>query len=278
MALIAPLALPLSAQTSGFPTRPLSAVTTAVGDAGTSPFGLDAVFMNPARAAAASGFLATYVTHEQTGLRGYAVSAGFVALVPLTVSVWKYDVGSLFDDELLAADPSLASLGVFTTGMDLAAATSAGSFRVGVGTSVEFQHNLTMESQRFAARLGVLWDEPFGMVALSWAGEPGASPVSGLSSGIARGTVVVRPLRGPVSAEAGLEATWSPSDAGVEISTSALIGPAPLRIIAGWRWSAMQPAAGMILRVDKFAIAVAREFSGEDALGGLTVLTFSMAW
>ena len=276
--LIAPLALPLSAQSGGFPLRPLSAATTAAGDAGTSPFGLDAVFFNPARAASASGFQATYATHEATGLRGYALSAGFVALVPLAVSVWRYDVGDLFDEELLAADPSLASLGVFTTGIDLAAAGSIGPFRVGAGASAEFEHNLTLDRQRFAARVGVLWDHPAAMVALAWTGQAGASPVSELGSGAARGTVVVRPFRGAVAAEAGMEATWRPSHRAVEISTNAVVGPAPLRVIVGWRWSAMQPAAGMILSVDRFTVAVAREFAGTDVLGGLTVVTFAMAW
>ena len=40
----------------------------------------------------------------------------------------------------------------------------------------------------------------------------------------------------------------------------------------------MQPAAGMMLSVDRFRVTVAREFGGAEALGGLTVVTLAMAW
>jgi len=264
---------PLAAQSSGFPERPLAASVVAGGDAGTSSNHLDAVFLNPARAAVGKGIAMGYVTHPETGLRGYSLSGAFHAVLPVALSVWRYEVADLFDEELLVSDPSLASLGVFATGVDLAIAARIGAVLVGAGSSVEFQRNLTVDRQRLSSRLGVGLDLASWMAGASWTTLPGEP-----SDGVGRVMLLAKPLRTPWILETGFEATWSSADGRWGLSTSVLAGHPALKMIFGWRWHDMQPAAGMLLSVDRVSLGVAREFGGRTTVGGLTALTVAMRW
>jgi hypothetical protein len=274
--LIAPAASSLGAQSAGFPPRALPAGTIAAGDAATAPNGLDAIFLNAARVVTASGFAATYLAHDETGLRGYALSAGFELGVPVALSVWKYEVAGLFDDDLLAADPGLASLGVFTTGLDLVTGARIGLLDVGIGSSLEFQHTLAVEHRRASARVGVATDRRGWMAGLAFGTLPEGSLLSGPAVG--RGTLVVKPLRATILVEVGLEATWTSTGNRSTFTNSALVGTGALRLLAGWRWADRQPTAGILLNVERFSLGVAREFGGRETIGGLTVLTFAHAW
>jgi hypothetical protein len=269
---------PLSAQSGGFPDRPLTAGTVAAGDAGTSPNPLDAVFLNPARTVGASQLMASYLVHEETGLRGYALMAAFKAGIPVALSIWKYEAANLFDEELLAADPTLASLGVFTTGLDVAAAVPIGSLAFALGVSAEFQHTLAVDDQRFGTRVGVAVDEPIGLLGLSWTGHAGRSPLSDFDAGTARATTIIRPLRGPMLVQLGLEVAWSPGDDRLAFINSVAAGPGPLKAIAGWRWNDRQATLGITLQVERLALTVGRELGSGTVIGGLTALTFSMRW
>lgn len=276
--LIAPAWATAAGQDGGFPSYPLTAGTVAAGDAGTSLHALDGVFLNPARSTAAVGFAATYLTHPETGLRGYALSAGFRMVLPAVLSVWKYEVADLFDEALLRTDPSLASVGIYTTGLDVALAIPIGPVAIGAGTTAEFQRQLTVDHQRFGTRLGVAIERPLGLLGLSWAASPGSTPLSGVGTGTARATGLLRAVRPRVAVQLGAEATWTPSRGDGTLVTGAAVGPPPLRLMAAWRWTDQQLAVGMLVAVERFSLTIGREFGSETVLGGLTALTFGMEW
>ena len=278
LAVAALVAAPLAAQSSGFPTRPLSAGPTALGDGGSSPTALDAVFLNPARVAGRSGLAATYLIQEETGLRGSSLAIGFRAGLPVAVTVWKYDVGDLFDDALLAADPSLEALGVYTTGADLAVGMPKGAWALGVGVSGEFSHTLGRNRQRFASRAGAFYDGATLTAGLSWTNGMERNPLVGLRTGMARATISWRPSLGPTTLELGHGGAWLVAEGRLDFVSSVMIGPKPLQILAGWRWGNRQFTGGLLMRLSLASVAVAREFGGRDALGGLTVLTAALGW
>lgn len=267
------LAAPLAGQQSGFPTRPLGAAAVALGDGGGSPTAPDAVFLNPARAVGARGLFGSYLLHESTGLRGNAIGVGVQAGLPLVLTVWKYEVADLFDDALIAIDPSLAAFGAYVTGMDLTVGFRAAGLAIGAGTSAEFQRTVGRRSERVAGRVGVHRATPTTTLGLSWTNAMSSTPFTGGSQGAARANFGWNPVARPVGVTVGVDLYWSRADGQTDASTYALVGPASLKWLAGWRWTDQQLTSGIMLRVGTLTLAIAREFGGRDVLGGLTVLT-----
>jgi len=104
------------------------------------------------------------------------------------------------------------------------------------------------------------------------------SPLSDFDAGTARATTIIRPLRGPMLVQLGLEVAWSPGDGRWAFINSVAAGPGPLKAIAGWRWNARQVTLGFALKVEPLSLVVGRELGSGTVIGGLTALTFSMAW
>lgn len=145
----------VQSQAGAFPAHMMSPVLVAAGGNVAATSRLGVIGLNPGSGAFARGFEIDVGSFPQTELGGASVMIAAGRRLGVVVGAWSYDVKNLFDDDLIALDPSLAGLSATSVGFTSGLTFRSGGFGIGILATRRAQSIVGAQSAASALSAGV---------------------------------------------------------------------------------------------------------------------------
>jgi hypothetical protein len=121
------------------PANPVSPLLVASGGTTAASARIAGVHLNPANGSAINSIELAVVAYPRTGLEGFSVVAAGGRRLRFIAGLWAYSMTEIFDEDLIAQDPSLRDLGLSMAAGSLGSAIRVGRLSFGTAFTARTQ-------------------------------------------------------------------------------------------------------------------------------------------